>query len=39
MGAKKNPSKAETMLFPALLGAAIPAFAVIVHLIALAISK
>jgi hypothetical protein len=35
---EKN-SKPETMLFPALLGAAIPTFALIVHLIALAVSK
>jgi hypothetical protein len=36
---KKNESKAETMLFPALLGAVIPMIALAVHLIALAVSK
>lgn len=37
METKKN-SKAETMLFPALLGVAIPMLALVVHLIALATS-
>ena len=35
----KNQSKVETMLFPALLGAAIPMIALAIHLIALATSK
>lgn len=39
MKTQKKNSKVETMLFPALLGAAIPMFALAVHLIALAISK